>query len=48
VSVAGYKHIPIIAGGRKPKELPEFNWVNTILGNVKTSLRQLATNNPPL
>ncbi|MEE9397482.1 MAG: transposase, partial [Methylococcales bacterium] len=29
---------PIIAGGRKPEELPEFNWVNTVLGNVKTSL----------
>ncbi len=38
VSAAGYKHTPIIAGGRKPKELPELNWVNTVLGNVKTSL----------
>ncbi|MGH8557376.1 MAG: transposase, partial [Methylococcales bacterium] len=24
--------------GRKPKDLPEFNWVNTVLGNLKTSL----------
>ena len=24
-------------GGRKPKDLPEFSWVNTILGNLKTS-----------
>jgi hypothetical protein len=24
--------------GRKPKELPQFKWVNTILGNLKTSL----------
>jgi hypothetical protein len=28
----------IIAGGRKPKYLPEFNWINTVLGNLKTSL----------
>ena len=24
--------------GRKPKELPEFRWINTVLGNLKTSL----------
>ncbi len=36
VSDAGCLHRPIIAGGRKPKDLPEFNWVNTILGNLKT------------
>lgn len=34
----GCLHIPIVAGGRKPDELPEFRWVNTVLGNVKTSL----------
>jgi hypothetical protein len=28
----------IIVGGRKPKDVPEFLWVNTILGNLKTSL----------
>ena len=38
VSAAGCKHIPVIAAGRKPNELPEFRWVNTVLGNVKTSL----------
>jgi hypothetical protein len=38
VSAAGCRHIPLIAGGRKPDELPEFRWVNTVLGNVKTSL----------
>lgn len=38
VSAAGYQHTPVVTGGRKPNELPEFNWVNTILGNVKTSL----------
>jgi ISXO2-like transposase domain/Transposase zinc-ribbon domain len=38
VSAASCLHIPIVAGGRKPDELPEFRWVNTVLGNVKTSL----------
>lgn len=38
VSAARCLHIPIIVGGRKPDELPEFRWVNTVLGNVKTSL----------
>ena len=28
----------IITGGRKPNTLPEFKWINTILGNLKTSL----------
>jgi hypothetical protein len=31
----------IIVGGRKPKDLSEFNWINTILGNLKTSLGAL-------
>jgi hypothetical protein len=26
-----------VVGGLKPKDLPEFNWINTILGNLKTS-----------
>ena len=30
-------HFTVIAG-RKPKETPEFRWINTILGNLKTSL----------
>ena len=30
-------HQPIIVGTRKPKDLPEFNGINTILGNLKTS-----------
>jgi len=38
VSAAGCQHIPLVVGGRKPKDLPEFRWVNTVLGNVKTSL----------
>jgi hypothetical protein len=38
VADAGCEHRPTVAGGRKPKDLPEFKWVNTILGNLKTSL----------
>lgn len=38
VTDAGCQHEVIIAGGRKPKDLPEFNWLNTVLGNLKTSL----------
>jgi hypothetical protein len=35
---AGCEHQAIIVGGRKSKDVPEFLWVNTILGNLKTSL----------
>lgn len=38
VTAAGCAHHPTIAAGRKPKDLPEFHWVNTVLGNLKTSL----------
>lgn len=38
VTLAGCHHAPITIAGRKPKELPEFQWVNTVLGNLKTSL----------
>jgi transposase-like protein len=38
VTDAGCTHLPTVVGDRKPKELPMFRWVNTILGNVKTSL----------
>ena len=37
VTDAGCQHQPIIVGTRKPKDLPEFSWVNTVLGNLKTS-----------
>jgi transposase-like protein len=36
VSEAGCQHHVIVAGGRKPKDLPEFIWINIILGNLKT------------
>ena len=31
-------HQPTVVGGRKPRDLPEFQWINTVLGNLKTSL----------
>jgi hypothetical protein len=36
--LAGYQHSRVVCGGRKPNEVLEFNWVNTVLGNVKTGL----------
>ena len=38
VADAGCSHQPIVVGARLPRELPQFKWVNTILGNLKTSL----------
>ena len=38
VTVADCQHQAIVVGERKPRELPELNWINTVLGNVKTSL----------
>ncbi len=38
VTEAGCAHQPTIVAGRKPKDLPEFQWINTVLGNLKTSL----------
>jgi len=40
VTAAGCVHEPIVTGGGKAAlERPEFRWVNTMLGNVKTALR---------
>lgn len=40
VAAAGCIHEPhIVGGGRQAVEHPAFKWVNTILGNVKNSLR---------
>lgn len=37
---AGHDHTVIITGGGPESvKIPEFNWVNTIIGNVKNSLR---------
>lgn len=38
VTTAGCVHRPTVVAGRKPKDLPEFHWINTVLGNLKTSL----------
>ena len=34
---AGCYHQAMIIGRRKPNQVPEFGWLNTILGNLKTS-----------
>lgn len=33
---AGCAHSYIVVGRRLPREMPQFTWVNTILGNLKT------------
>lgn len=38
VTEAGCTHYPTVMAGRKPREVPEFKWINTVLGNLKTSL----------
>ena len=37
VREAGCEHQPTVVGSAKPRELPQFKWVNTVLGNLKTS-----------
>jgi transposase-like protein len=38
VTQAGCVHTPHVVGALKPRELPDFRWVNTVLGNLKTTL----------
>lgn len=38
VTEAGCVHMPKVVGALKPRDLPEFKWVNTVLGNLKTTL----------
>ena len=38
VTEAGCVHQPTVVAGRKPKDLPQFQWINIVLGNLKTSL----------
>ena len=38
VTEAGCTHRVEVVGQRKPSELPQFKWVNTVLGNLKTML----------
>jgi hypothetical protein len=35
---AGCIHRPMVVGTLKPRDLPNFRWINTVLGNLKTSL----------
>lgn len=39
VTAAGCQHQPIVVAGRKPDQLPQMNWVNTALGNLKNTIR---------
>ena len=38
VADASCIHLPTVVGDLKPRDLPEFKWVNTVLGNLKTTL----------
>jgi hypothetical protein len=38
VADAGCLHLPLVVGSLKPRDLPSFKWVNTVLGNLKTTL----------
>ena len=38
VTAADCIHSPVVVGARKPRDLPQFQWVNTALGNLKTTL----------
>jgi ribosomal protein L37AE/L43A len=38
VTRAECSHYPTVMAGRKPRDVPEFQWINTVLGNLKTSL----------
>jgi ISXO2-like transposase domain/Transposase zinc-ribbon domain len=38
VTQADCLHESTVVAGRKPKDVPELQWVNTVLGNLKTSL----------
>lgn len=38
VTEAGCMHMPTVVGALKPRDLPAFKWINTVLGNLKTTL----------
>ena len=38
VTNAGCTHTVEVVGQRKPRDLPQFRWVNTVLGNLKTMI----------
>ena len=37
VVAAGCSHTAVVTGGRHQNDLPEFRWINILLGNLKTS-----------
>jgi hypothetical protein len=37
VVAAGCNHTAVVTGRRHPNDLPEFRWINILLGNLKTS-----------
>jgi len=37
VTTANCHHKAVVTGGKHPKDLPLFRWINTLLGNLKTS-----------
>ena len=37
VTTANCHHKAVGTGGKHPTELPQFRWINTLLGNLKTS-----------
>jgi len=38
VTLAGCAHQSAVVAGRKPKDVPELQWINTVPGNLKTGL----------
>jgi hypothetical protein len=38
VTTIGYRHEAVVSRGRHSKELPEYRWINILLGNLKTSI----------
>jgi hypothetical protein len=43
VTQAGCTHECTVVAGRKPKDVSELQWINTVLGNLKTSLSGATT-----
>jgi transposase-like protein len=37
VTTAGCSHQIVVTGGKHPKDLPAFRWINTLLSNLKSS-----------
>ncbi len=37
VTTANCHHKAVVTGGNHPNDLPQFRWINTLLGNLKTS-----------